>query len=242
MRIVCFLFFIILCACGEDLDDTLTPNSLAVYTFNKTTQQGAVIACAGNKISNDSILAFFYPVPEASNYKIFATNALSKDLENYNNFIELELDTTAVFNGYLQRFALASEIERHLIISVEVDNEIKLSNPIKIKQISQPTLWNNEVTVNKTQPLMPIFSWQNNPTGQTAIYFQVLSHLNNDFISGTYTVEPHFQFYNLDNVVLNVTRQDPEPLQENASYQFTLMDVSEDNWINSVSEIQFNTQ
>ena len=237
-----WLIIILLSACTHDRDDLLTHNSLAAYTFNKSSEKGAVIACAAKAKSNDSILAFFYPVPQAKNYKIFATHSTNIDPTNYNQFIELDKDTAPVFNGYLQRFTLESNKEIFLIITVEIDNEIKISNPIKTKQKTQPTLWNNQITIDDSQSLSPVFSWQDNTTGNTAIYFQVLSDLNNNLISGTYTTEPRFQYYNLDNVVLNVTRNTPPNLIKNSNYNFMLMDVSKDNWVNLVSQIQFKAK
>ena len=52
-----------------------------------------------------------------------------------------------------------------------------------------------------------------------------------NLISGTYTYEPNFTFYDLSNVVLNITDTSSVPLlKENSTYTFTLMGVSEDNW------------
>ena len=48
-----------------------------------------------------------------------------------------------------------------------------------------------------------------------------------------------FQYYKLDNVVLNVTRETPPALQLGMNYGFTLMGVSEDNWVNLVIEKNF---
>ena len=81
---------------------------------------------------------------------------------------------------------------------------------------------------------MPKFVWEDNAVGDNAIYFQVISDDQNNLISGTYTYDNYFQFYDLENVVLNITTQTPQPLTLNQEYNFTLMDVSEDNWVNWV--------
>lgn len=61
----------------------------------------------------------------------------------------------------------------------------------------------------------------------------MVSDAAGNLISGTYTEQKHFQFYNLSNVVMNIHDVRPPPtLQTNATYTFTLMGVSEDNWVN----------
>ena len=79
---------------------------------------------------------------------------------------------------------------------------------------------------------MPIFSWEDGIIKENAIFFEVISEANDELLSGTYTFERHFQYYILDNVVLNITEEEPPILQANTPYNFTLMGVSEDNWVN----------
>ena len=98
--------------------------------------------------------------------------------------------------------------------------------------MTKPTLWNDEVVIVETPPNMPVFRWEDNAVGDNAIYFQVISDSQNNLLSGTYTYENLFQYYNTDNVVLNVTTQTPPDLVPKASYNFTLVDVSSDNWVN----------
>lgn len=79
---------------------------------------------------------------------------------------------------------------------------------------------------------MPLFSWENDLVGDNAIYFQIVSDINDTVLSATYTFESNFQYYNTSNVVLNVTEGIPPDFMVNEAYNFTLMDVSEDNWVN----------
>ena len=74
------------------------------------------------------------------------------------------------------------------------------------------------------------------------IYFQVISDANNTLISGTYTIDKWFQYYNLANIVLNITIGTPPNLIPSDEYNFTLMGVSEDNWVNLVVEKSFIAQ
>ena len=51
--------------------------------------------------------------------------------------------------------------------------------------------------------------------------------------------DPEEKYYQLENVVLNVTRETPPPLLSNNSYSFTMMGVSLDNWVNLVIQKDF---
>ncbi|MFK7748504.1 MAG: hypothetical protein AB8B65_08945, partial [Kordia sp.] len=99
-----------------------------------------------------------------------------------------------------------------------------------------------EVIVNQETSIMPKFTWEDNANGDNAIYFQIVSTPNNGLLSGTYTFENQFQYYNISNVVLNITPENPLDLTINNSYKFTLMDVSEDNWVNTVIQDIFVAQ
>ena len=89
---------------------------------------------------------------------------------------------------------------------------------------------------------MPIFEWQDGVFDDTAIYFQAVLTENDDLLSATYTFDKNFQYYNLDNVVLNITEEEPPSLEQAFNYGFTLLAVSEDNWVNLFSTIPFEVQ
>jgi hypothetical protein len=132
--------------------------------------------------------------------------------------------------------------EKWVIVTYELNNEIKISNPIRTKQILKPSIWSDDVTINQEMSTMPSFMWQNNAFGDNAIYFQIISDIQDNLFSGTYTYENQFQYYNTSNVVLNITAQAPPTLSIGSSYNFTLMDVSEDNWVNTVIQKTFDAQ
>ena len=77
---------------------------------------------------------------------------------------------------------------------------------------------------------------------ENIIYFQVISDVNGNFISGTYTVEKEFTFYDLSNVVFNITDTTALPVLElDTQYVVTLMGISEDNWVNVYMQKPFST-
>ena len=234
------LIILSICSCSNsDYEQLATLNS---YIINQTIEEGGVIACAASDTDTGEVLTFYYPEPGAKNIKFFQTNSAEDDRADYSNYLEAQPSHSPFFNGYLGKFIQASTNEKWVIITFELDGEIKISNPIRTKQISKPTVWNNNTVIDNSQSGMPKFNWEDDPFGDNAIYFQVISSTQNDLLSGTYTYENQFQYYNTNNVVLNITTHTPPELILNTNYNFTLMDVSLDSWVNWVVLKEFTIE
>ncbi len=240
IKYICVL--LIFTSCSSNDDDLEKANSLASYLSDKIIENGAVIACAGSDLNTDDILVFYYPEVGASDIRLYLTADIELDKNEFVNYSRLEIDRLPFFNGYLEKVIVDSEIEKWIIVTYELNNEIKISNPIRTKQIVKPTVWSEEVNIDMQQLGMPIFSWINNQFEDNAIYFQVVSNTDDDLLSGTYTFENKFQYYNTSNVVLNITLETPPILTVGERYNFTLMDVSEDNWVNTIIQKNFEIQ
>lgn len=218
-------------SCTNDtiaVDDTLLSN----YVLNRTIEKGAVIACAGSNEDGSKVLVFEYPVNGARNTKLYETETINLDESDFSNYTKVTVEGKPFFNGYLQQFDRDLNIEKWIIVTHELDDEIKISNPIRTKQLSKASIWTDEVEINQDVSMMPAFSWEKDQFGDNAIYFQIVSDVQNNLLSGTYTLENTFQYYNTSNVVLNITTETPPTLSIGTPYNFTLMDVSEDNWVN----------
>lgn len=221
-------------SCSDSISDDATM-SLKSYLDTNSFKTGAVIACAASNDETGNILTFYYPEPNAYNARLYETSSADVDNADFSNYTQVFIESEPIFNGFLRQFSQESLTEKWVIVTFELDGEIKISNPIRAKQITKPTLWEDIISINQSQPLMPIFSWQNNFVGDNAIYFQIVSDADDNLLSGTYTYENQFQYYKLDNVVLNVTQGNPPNLGTGSMYNFTLMDVSLDNWVNVVT-------
>ncbi len=228
--IICLFVF----SCSESA--TETSFSLEAYIQNRIFETGGVIACAASDDDNNSnVLIFYYPEEGAANIRLYQTTTAEVNKDDFINYQQVIAENEPVFNGYLSRFNQQSQIEKWYIVTFELQEEIKISNPIRSKQVLKPTLWEDIVTIKQEESGMPLFEWQANIRGDNAIYFQVVSDAQDNLLSGTYTNQEHFQYYQLDNVVLNITREIPPMLILDAPYHFTLMDVSLDNWVNVVT-------
>lgn len=229
-----FLCALILSSCNDDTDDAINI-TLQDYTNGASFETGAVIACAASDALSAEVLTFYYPEPASTNPRFYQTASINVDETDFSNYTQIVLDSSPVFNGTLRRFSQSATSDSWIIVTFELGGEIKISNPIRTKITSKPTLWSDIVSVDQTQSQMPTFSWQDNVAGDNAIYFQVVSDNQDNLLSGTYTNQNQFQYYKLDNVVLNITLNTPPVLQTGLSYNFTLMDVSLDNWVNVVT-------
>lgn len=238
-KIKYIIISLIIFSCSNSDDEII---NLATYLNDNTFEIGAVIACAASDENTNDVLTFYYPESGATDIRYYETENTLVDENEFSNYRRKYLQNDPFFNGYLGKFTQSSSTEKWIIITFKLNNEIKVSNPIRSKQTTKPTVWNDEVSINQTDIGMPNFIWNDNPFGDNAIYFQVISDSEDNLLSGTYTYDNHFQYYNTSNVILNVTTQTPPDLVIGNSYNFTLMDVSEDNWVNWVVLKTFEAQ
>ncbi len=228
-------------SCHTDKDDDVLA-TLETYISSGSYELGAVIACAASDFETNDILIFYYPEAGATNIRLFETGSVDVDKLDFSKYTRQFIVAEPFFNGHLGKFTQSCSVEKWIVVTFELNGELKISNPIRTKQITKPTVWNDNVDVDQTTSGMPNFIWEDNPVGDNAIYFQVISDDENNLLSGTYTYDNNFQYYNISNVVLNVTTQTPPSLIIGDNYNFTLMDVSLDNWVNWVVQKTFKSE
>ncbi len=242
MKLYRFLIVCIISLSCTNSDDVEGDSTLENYIMNKTVNNGAVIACAASDTETNDVLVFYYPETGASNIRLYETIDAEVDGNMFSNYDRIEINPLPLFNGYLEKVVRSLQNEKRIIVTFELNGEINVSNPIHVKQTSKPSVWSNDVSINQETAQMPKFVWENNAFNDNAIYFQVISDAQDNLLSGTYTYENQFQYYNITNVVLNITTQIPPSLLIGSSYNFTLMDVSEDNWVNTIVQKTFVVQ
>ncbi|WP_109302462.1 hypothetical protein [Aquimarina sp. AU474] len=228
-------------SCGTDNENNVQlDTSLAFLVNANTIEIDNVIACAsGSENDENAIIAYVYPRPGSTNIRYYETSSIDDDKNNYQNYTQVDLTPTDFFNGYLKKMERTNTDEKWVIITFFENDKLHLSNPIRLKHRTKPTEFLNEVMIDDMTSGMPIFSWEDGIVAENKIYFQVVSDINDELLSGTYTFEKQFQYYKLDNVVLNITQEIPPQLTLMDMYNFTLMGVSEDNWVNLFIEKSF---
>ena len=235
-----FCFLCMSCSSNDEQELNTLSDFLDLY---ETSQLDEVIACAASA-KNDSTTSYiyYYPIPEARNIQYFETSSIQVDPNDFSQYDLKSLPTENVFGGYLERFVRNGNDEVYCIVTFETDGKFHRSNPIRLKNTTKPTEYTNNLDVDDSQFLMPRFSWQDGMIAENAIYFQVISDENQEFISGTYTFDLWFQYYKLSNVVLDINREIPEDLIIGNQYNFTMLAVSLDNWVNLVIDKPFTAQ
>lgn len=242
MRFLIIFILLIAVSCNKKK----AKDSLSYYlSENETLEQADLIACAASQslISSNTTYPtdiFFYPISGAYNYRYFECEDLA-DSSDFKKYFEKDLPQLPVFNGYLYKFRNTDfEGERMGVVTYEASGKLHISTPIRLKNNTKPTEFNSSLLNITENNITPNFSWQDGTIKENVIYFQVISDTLGNFISGTYTYDLSFTFYDLSNVVLNITTENPE-LKPNSLYNFTLMAVSEDNWVNLICEKTFYT-
>jgi len=237
---------------GCDNDDTAS--SIANLQDYLTTQQAnmpasvGLVACAAGNLSLDDLpLTVFYRTKTGgiSDLRYFESASVDIDPLDYNNYEEVSIENQSLFNGFMGKFELPEpQTEKWSIVTYVANDTLWYCEPIKMESLTKPTAMpSGLITVNMDTPLNPIFYWTDEADTENVIYYQLIVDPNtNEAISGTYTTDLQWQFYDLSNVVFNVTEPGTEPeLVPNQIYKMIMMGVSEDNWVNLFGEFEFIT-
>lgn len=232
------LLVLILYSCSVDRE--VLNGTLRAAVNNREFVLDNLIACAASSQNGDITHVFLYPRPGARDIRYFETSSLEADKNNFAEYEEVESSPKDVFNGYLKQIDTQVGEGKWVNVSFVEEGKIHLCNPIRIKKASKPTEYlPGNVQIEVLDSVTPRFSWTDGSHDDTIIYFQVVSTENNDLLSGTYMQERIFRYYKTENVTLNITRSDPPDLIMGNTYGFTVMGVSEDNWVNLFSEVSF---
>ncbi len=240
-----FLLLFISCNQEEAIDESILANYMEV---NLDLERDEVIGCAGGRLGgllgsqSEPTDVIFYPIEGATDFRYFEAPG-DIDPRDYIAYQRKELDVDPLFNGYLMKFNnLVFDGERMGLVTYRTPGKLHMSNPIRLKINTKPTEVNPDLLSISDNGIHPTFTWEDGLIDESVIYFHVVSDLDNNLISGTYTFDRKFTFYDLDNVVLNITDPSSNPaLAPNEEYNFTMMSVSEDNWVNLLIKSRFTT-
>ena len=171
--------------------------------------------------------------------RFYETENTSVDKTNFANYRRKSLTNTTVFGDKLRRFSRTSSLEVWGIVTFIIGDEFYVSKPIKIQNQSKPTEWLTEIDYDTSERLMPKFTWTDGLRAENESYFEAMVSISDEFLSGTFTNEKQFQYYNSANVISDINTETPPELVLAATYNFTVMGISEDNWLNLVIQTTF---
>ena len=243
-----FVFLLFACiSTGCDSNESASESMLETFVASQRLPvSDQLIACAGGGLEDRGdtpISVYFYPIEGATNFRYFETPTIDSDPDDFSLYEEVNLEDGPFFNGYLWRFFnVPLQEERWARVVYETGDSLHVSNAIRLKYPVKPTLYDDTQVTVQQNGINPAFSWPAVNDDTDAIYFQVISDRNGNLVSGTYTFEKAFTFYDLSNVVLNIRDVSPPPMLDiNSEYTFTLMTVSRDNWVNLIAQQPFST-
>ncbi len=240
----------LLSACSKE-ESAFGDGTLGKYIaeLGLPTQRDSLIACAASGQHgilkdnfNNDISIIFYPPTGAMNYRYYELATPAAGTIDLRDFKLKELNHVPLLNGYLRKF-VGNIADKLCLVTFVKDSKLFISDPITIKGTSQPTTFNPSGTnIFNASSLSPSFNWNPTATRIDKIYFQIIADADGDLISGTYTESTNFTFYDLSNVVLNIRDITPPPtLTADQEYQFVMMGVSDDNWVNVLVDTTFTT-
>lgn len=230
-------------SCQVDTNSDLSINLQEYIDVNSNNSVGEVIACAASEEQNTAVsYIFYYPLVEATDIRYYEADITVVDSNDFSKYTRKRLPIEPVFGGKLERFVRSDTEEAWCIVTFMLQGTLHKSNPIRLKNISKPTEWLSNVSIDFSQSGTPKFSWNDGSIAENAIYFQVISNVQETFLSGTYTFDKWYQYKNTNNVVLTINTETPPDLILNEDYLFTMMGVSEDNWVNLIIQKRFTAQ
>ncbi|SDS35698.1 hypothetical protein SAMN05216503_2800 [Polaribacter sp. KT25b] len=216
----------------KNLQEYLDDNS------EKTIETGTAFAASSSSSESLSYI-YYYPLLGFSEMRYYETESLTVDENDFSNYRRKDLTDAAAFGGKLRRFSRTDDEESWGIVTFVVDEVLYKSNPIKIKNVTKPTEWFTDVTIEYPESLNPKFTWLDGTYLDSSTYFQVITDSESSFLSGTFTTEKTFQYNNNSNVTSTINLETPETLILDDEYKFTLMGISDDNWVNLVIQESF---
>lgn len=239
-----FLLFVVT-GCKKDKITELSDLEKYVTSYSSLEKDFLIACAAGTNTtfmgsSETPIAIFYYKKDGVSDIQLFeTTDAAYTDFSKYKR---ANLTNVNMFNGRMGRFlSPAFTSSKWFIVTYVTSNKLHVSDPIQIKSASYPTVdITNQIAITENG-VTPSFDWQTDNVSGNVIYFSLVSDLQENFISGTYTAIKNWTYYDLTNVTLNVTPTENPSLLPDTSYNYVNMGVDEENWVRSFGSKMFMT-
>ncbi|QVY67377.1 hypothetical protein [Polaribacter sp. Q13] len=224
-------------SCTEDNDITVPRNLQEYIEAASNTDSGDFFAYAASA-SGSTSTTYIYTAPEtgATDIRYYEADIPEVGQPDLSNYRRQNLTAKDVFEGELKRFTRSDSEEKWCLVTYMLDGELHKSNPIRLKNVTNPTSWTDEVSIEFPTTLNPKFTWSDFGVDDNTIYFESISEVDDDtFVSGTYTLDKTFQYFDTSNVESSLnTSKTPDDLVEDTEYLFTMMAISDDYWVNTV--------
>ena len=241
-KIILLVICISICSCSEDTDVSIARNLQEYIDGSSNVATEAVVAYAANAEANTNLTyIFYYPEAGASDIRYYELTDSALDENNFINYKRQSLDSKEVFGGKLARFSRSGDSESWCLVTYEKEGILRISDPIKLNNKTKSTEYSDAVNIDYKTTTEPNFTWEDGVIDENVIYFQVFTDEEESFISGTYTEDKFFQYYDETNVleIPKINNAIPQDLVEDEIYNFSMFALSDDNWVNLIIREQF---
>lgn len=223
------------------IQKTFIPRNLQEYLeVNSTKSIEVTTAFAASSSSSQSLsYIYYYPIIGASELRYYETESATVNGTNFSNYRRKKISDEAVYGGKLRRYSRTDAEESWCIVTYIIGDKLYKSEPIKIKNQTKPTEWLTDVNIDTSNSLEPIFTWQDGTILENTKYFQVITDNESNFLSGTFTTEKSFQYFNSLTFTSTINLETPPALIFADNYKFTLMGLGANNWVNLVIQESF---
>ena len=223
------------------IQETFIPRNLEEYLDIHSTKTIEVATAFAASASANLSYIYYYPLFGTSDMRYYETESTSVDENDFSKYRRKNLSDEAVFGGKLRRYSRTNSQGSWSIITFVIGDLLYKSNPIKIKIDEKPTEWftDENVTIDTKERLKPTFTWIDGSYNENESYFQIFTNNTGDFLSGTFTVNKTFQYYDISNTISNINTENPPELIFDSEYKFTVMGLSTDNWVNLMIQQSF---
>ena len=206
----------------EDLEDNLY-------------QTDAIHAFAANDQSNDDLTNIYSVVENgATDIKFYESDTPNINPQNFYRYKLMETQPALISDSKIKIFRHGFLRDEWIVMTYLIDDKIKVSSPIRINNFFQPTEYIETIEIDQNESGSASFDWSVQSYDVNAFFVEIMKNNSETVLSLTFTNDSNFQYFNLENVTLNLSETAPPDLELGDDYEFTVLDIGVDNWINSI--------
>lgn len=228
-----FILSILFFSCSEDTENFFPRNLKDYIEVNKNRELATVTAFAANTSGNVGVCSiFYYPEEGATDIRYYETENITVNENDFSNYRRQSFTSSDAFGSAIKHFVRQGTTEAWCLVTYKTNGKLHISNPIKLKNNTAPTEYTSKVSITYPETLQPVFTWTDVIVTNNERYLQVILDAENNLISGTFTNDTYFKFYDETNVIEpKIASNTSKKLVADNVYSFTVLGIDKDNWV-----------
>ena len=178
----------------------------------------------------------------ANDYRFFETKNKDSDPLDYSAYKEVKnVPTQGLYNGFMLALKLEESHDRWGILTYQLGDSLRVSDPIEIKAIDRKTQTLGNFLEVDEDGLTPTFSWSDGSFQESDSFLFVIADENDDAICAGELNGNAWTFYDELSLTTDLIGSPMPVLEEGKTYSFTIFGISENGWMNIKVTKSFNT-